>query len=34
MDCPQSGAISFNWPLQQRGSWKDKSTGRIMRDTV
>jgi len=33
MDCRHPGAISFNWPLQQRGSWKDKLTGRIMRDT-
>lgn len=33
MDCRQPGAISFNWPLQQRGSWKDKLTGKIMRDT-
>jgi NAD-dependent dihydropyrimidine dehydrogenase PreA subunit len=34
VDCRQLGAISFNWPLQQRGSWKDKSSGKIMRDTV
>jgi hypothetical protein len=26
--------ISFNWPLQQRGLWKDKITGKAMRDTV
>jgi hypothetical protein len=34
MDCRYPGAISFNWPLQQRGSWKDKVTGKVMRDTV
>jgi hypothetical protein len=34
MDCQQPGAISFNWPLQQRDSWKDKVTGKVMRDTV
>ena len=34
IDCPCPGAISFNWPLQQRGSWKDKITGKIMRDKV
>jgi NAD-dependent dihydropyrimidine dehydrogenase PreA subunit len=34
MDCKHPGAISFNWPLQQRGSWKDKVTGKVMRDTV
>ncbi len=32
-DCPTPGAISFNWPIQQRGSWKDKVTGKVMRDT-
>ena len=31
-DCKHSGAISFNWPIQQRGSWKDKVTGKVMRD--
>ena len=30
-DCPQ-GAITFNWPLQQRGYWKDKATGKVLRD--
>lgn len=34
MDCRHPGAISFNWPLQQRGSWKDNVTGKVMRDTV
>ena len=34
IDCPNPGAISFNWQLQQRGSWKDKVTDKIMRDTV
>jgi NAD-dependent dihydropyrimidine dehydrogenase PreA subunit len=28
-DCPRSGAIRFNWPLQQRGYWKRKETGQI-----
>jgi NAD-dependent dihydropyrimidine dehydrogenase PreA subunit len=32
-DCPRPGAISFNWPIQQRGSWRDKVTGKVMRDT-
>jgi NAD-dependent dihydropyrimidine dehydrogenase PreA subunit len=32
-DCPFPGSISFNWPIQQRGSWKDKATGKVMRDT-
>jgi len=31
-DCPRSGAISFNWPVQQRGYWKDKATGKVLRD--
>ena len=26
-DCPVKGAIEFNWPLQQRGYWKNKETG-------
>jgi NAD-dependent dihydropyrimidine dehydrogenase PreA subunit len=30
-DCSQE-AITFNWPLQQRGYWKDKKTGKVMRD--
>ena len=28
-DCPCPGAVQFNWPLQQRGYWKRKETGRI-----
>ena len=31
-DCP-SDAITFNWPVQQRAYWKDKVTGKILRDT-
>ncbi|HOA34755.1 MAG: ferredoxin family protein [Dethiobacteria bacterium] len=31
MACPHKGAIKFNWPLQQRGYWKDKKTGEIFR---
>jgi hypothetical protein len=34
MDCPCPGAININWPLQQRGSWKDKVTGKVHRDNV
>jgi NAD-dependent dihydropyrimidine dehydrogenase PreA subunit len=30
-DCRKPGAITFNWPLQQRGYWKHKSTGTIHR---
>jgi NAD-dependent dihydropyrimidine dehydrogenase PreA subunit len=26
-DCPLPGAIKFNWPLQQKGYWKNKATG-------
>ena len=33
-DCPTPGAITFNWPLQQRGYWKDKSTGKVQRDLL
>jgi NAD-dependent dihydropyrimidine dehydrogenase PreA subunit len=33
-ECPCPGAISFNWPLQQRGSWKDKVTGKVFRDNM
>jgi NAD-dependent dihydropyrimidine dehydrogenase PreA subunit len=29
--CNVPGAIEFNWPLQQRGYWKRKATGRIYR---
>jgi NAD-dependent dihydropyrimidine dehydrogenase PreA subunit len=31
-DCP-SQAITFNWPVQQRAYWKDKATGKILRDS-
>jgi NAD-dependent dihydropyrimidine dehydrogenase PreA subunit len=31
-DCPNK-AITFNWPVQQRGYWKDKATGKILRDS-
>jgi hypothetical protein len=30
-DCHRPGAITFNWPLQQRGYWKNKSTGKVSR---
>ncbi|UCC16590.1 MAG: ferredoxin family protein [Dehalococcoidales bacterium] len=30
-ECPVSGAVKFNWPLQQRGYWKRKATGEIFR---
>jgi len=33
-ECKQPGAITFNWPLQQRGSWKDKVTGKVEWDMV
>ena len=26
--CPYPGAITFNWPLQQRGYWKNGVTGK------
>jgi NAD-dependent dihydropyrimidine dehydrogenase PreA subunit len=29
--CKIKGAIEFNWPLQQRGYWKNKTTGKITR---
>jgi NAD-dependent dihydropyrimidine dehydrogenase PreA subunit len=29
VDCPCPGAIKFNWPLQARGYWKNKDTGKI-----
>jgi NAD-dependent dihydropyrimidine dehydrogenase PreA subunit len=29
--CPTPGAIEFNWPLQQRGSFRDKATGKVTR---
>jgi NAD-dependent dihydropyrimidine dehydrogenase PreA subunit len=28
-DCPRQGAITFNWPLQYRGYWKNKDTGEV-----
>ena len=31
-DCPTL-AITFNWPVQQRAYWKDKATGKILRDS-
>jgi NAD-dependent dihydropyrimidine dehydrogenase PreA subunit len=31
-DCPNK-AITCNWPVQQRGYWKDKATGKILRDS-
>jgi NAD-dependent dihydropyrimidine dehydrogenase PreA subunit len=31
-DCP-NGAITFNWPVQQRAYWKDKATGKVLRDS-
>ena len=31
IDCPNQ-AITFNWPLQQRAYWKDKVTGKVLRD--
>jgi NAD-dependent dihydropyrimidine dehydrogenase PreA subunit len=27
--CNIPGAIEFNWPLQQRGYWKNKATGKV-----
>ena len=30
-DCHRPGAVTFNWPLQQRAYWKNKSTGKISR---
>ncbi len=31
-DCP-SGTMRFNWPVQQRAFWKDKATGKVLRDS-
>jgi NAD-dependent dihydropyrimidine dehydrogenase PreA subunit len=31
-DCP-SNALAFNWPIQQRAYWKDKATGKVLRDS-
>jgi NAD-dependent dihydropyrimidine dehydrogenase PreA subunit len=28
-ECRRPGAITFNWPLQQRSNWKNKATGKI-----
>jgi NAD-dependent dihydropyrimidine dehydrogenase PreA subunit len=28
-ECRRPGAITFNWPLQQRSYWKNKATGKI-----
>jgi NAD-dependent dihydropyrimidine dehydrogenase PreA subunit len=33
-DCRHPGAITLNWPVQQRGSWKDKMTGKVMRENT
>ena len=30
-DCHRPGAITFNWPLAQRGYWKNKETGQVSR---
>jgi NAD-dependent dihydropyrimidine dehydrogenase PreA subunit len=30
-DCPK-GAITFNWPLQQRAYWQDKASRKVLRD--
>ena len=30
-DCP-TGAITINWPLQQRAYWQDKVTRKVLRD--
>jgi len=29
VDCPHPGAIHFNWPLELRGYWKNKTTGEV-----
>ena len=31
--CPVPGAITFNWPVQQRAYWKDKASGQVLRDS-
>jgi NAD-dependent dihydropyrimidine dehydrogenase PreA subunit len=28
-DCPCPGAITFNWPLELRGYWRNKETGAV-----
>ena len=30
-ECALPGAITFNWPLTQKGSWKRKATGERFR---
>ena len=30
-DCPRPGANTFNCPLQQKGYWRNKETGKISR---
>jgi NAD-dependent dihydropyrimidine dehydrogenase PreA subunit len=30
-ECPRPGAVKFNFPLQQRGYWKRKETGKVFR---
>jgi len=30
-DCHREGAITFNWPLSQKGYWKNKATGKVTR---
>ncbi len=30
-ECSRPGAITFNWPLLQRSSWKNKATGKVSR---
>ncbi len=30
-ECPLPGAVKFNFPLQQRGYWKSKETGKVFR---
>jgi NAD-dependent dihydropyrimidine dehydrogenase PreA subunit len=32
-ECPRPGAIAFNWPVPQRAYWKDKATGKVLRDS-
>lgn len=28
-DCPRPGAMEFKWPLELRGYWKNKATGKV-----
>jgi len=28
-DCPRPGAIQLQWPLELRGYWKNKATGKV-----